>query len=284
LLISVIVSTYNRPAALHCVLRALSKQSDSGFEIIVADDGSGIETADVVGEWQRSGKKDVRHVWHEDQGFRLAEIRNRAVAESSGGYLIFLDGDCIPPRDFVARHRRLAEPDWMVCGHRLMLAESVTRRIQQEKLPVEDWKLNRWVRERRAGSIDRFAPFARLPGNAWRRFLVRHRTSKVRGCNMAVWRADFLRVDGFDADFVGWGHEDNDLATRLLMIGVCVKDGRWATGVFHLWHAQASRSDEMKHWDRIAKAIESGRTMAIRGLSTLDADLKGRERGQLAAT
>jgi len=272
LLISVIVSTYNRPGTLHGVLRAFSKQSDGDFEIVVADDGSGPQTAEVVREWQGRGKNNIVHVWHSDQGFRLAEIRNRAVAASSGDYLIFLDGDCIPPKDFVAQHRWLAEPNWMVCGHRLMLGKILTRTIQQERLPIEDWTLNRWLREWRGGSINRLAPFLRLPGSAWRRLTVRRRTHKVRGCNMAAWRSDVLGIDGFDAELVGWGHEDNDLATRLQIAGVKLKDGRWATGVFHLWHAHASRSDEMWHWDRIAHAIETGRSVAVRGLSKLDTD------------
>jgi glycosyltransferase involved in cell wall biosynthesis len=47
-LISVVVSTYNWPEALDLSLKSLSAQTDSNFEIIVADDGSGCETARVV--------------------------------------------------------------------------------------------------------------------------------------------------------------------------------------------------------------------------------------------
>ena len=97
-LISVIVSTYNRPDALYAVLRALSKQSDKDFEIIVADDGSDPETADVVHEWQRNWTGRIVHVWHADKGFRLAEIRNRAITWSSGDYLIFRNcPGCLAP-------------------------------------------------------------------------------------------------------------------------------------------------------------------------------------------
>jgi glycosyltransferase involved in cell wall biosynthesis len=269
LLISVIVSTFDRPDALDAVLRGLSKQSDGHFEIVIADDGSGPETADVVAAWRRLWSSRISHVWHPNKGFRLAEIRNRAVAACAGDYLIFLDGDCIPRKDFVAAHRRLADPGWMVCGHRLMLDEVLTRTAMQDRLPIEDWTLGHWTGALRRGSINRLSPFMRLPDGAWRRFLIRRRTKKVRGCNMAVWRSDLIGVDGFDAALVGWGHEDNDLATRLCMTGVGLKDGRWATGVLHLWHKPADRSSEMRHWDHIGAAIAEGRAVATRGLSTL---------------
>lgn len=209
------------------------------------------------------------HAWQPDAGFRLAEVRNRAVAITSGDYLVFLDGDCIPRSDFVAEHRRLAEPGWMVCGHRLMLSEALTQNVVGEHLPVEDWTFSKWTGELCRGSIDRLTPLLRLSGTAWRRYLIRTRTRKVRGCNMAVWRSDFLEVDGFDATFVGWGHEDYDLAARMQMIGVSLKDGRFATGVLHLWHPPADRTRETAHWERISATVAAKRMLAHCGLSGL---------------
>jgi len=267
--ISLIVSTYNHPRELWGVLRSLSNQTTGDFEVIVADDGSGPETADVVKEWQKRWSGPLIHVWHEDQGFRLAEIRNRAIAASGGEYVVFLDGDCIPARDFVSRHRRLAERGWMVCGHRLMLGEALTEAVLRERLPIEEWTLWQWLGRFRRGGIDRLQPLVHLPDGPWRRVTTRGRPNKVRGCNMAVWRADLLRIDGFDAEFVGWGHEDHDVAARLQLAGVELKDGRWATGVFHLWHETADRANEDMHWAWIAHVRATGRTMPRRGLSSL---------------
>ena len=72
----------------------------------------------------------------------------------------------------------------------------------------------------------------RLRQRAWR---------GARSCNLAIWRADLDRVDGFDADYSGWGKEDSDIIVRLLHAGVRRKDGVFATGVMHLWHAEAER-------------------------------------------
>lgn len=150
-----------------------------------------------------------------------------------------------------------------------MLSEMLTRRAIREHLPVEDWILREWAKELYRGSIDRLAPLLRLPGTGWRRRLIRKHTKEVRGCNMAVWRSDFVKVDGFDETFVGWGHEDFDLAIRLQMIGVSLKDGRFATGVLHLWHPPADRTHELEHWERISTTVATKRVLVHCGLSGL---------------
>ena len=81
----------------------------------------------------------------------------------------------------------------------------------------------------------------RLPLGPLRR-LRQRRWRGARSCNLAVWRADLDRVDGFDADYSGWGKEDSDIIVRLLHAGVRRKDGVFATGVLHLWHPEADRA------------------------------------------
>jgi len=132
-LISVIVTTYNREDALDAVLRGLSRQTDRDYEIIIADDGSKPPTAQAVQAWSERIGVALGRVWHEDRGFRAAEIRNRAIAASRGSYCIFLDGDCIPRPDFVATHRRLAEPGWFVTGNRLLLSHDLTATRSERK-------------------------------------------------------------------------------------------------------------------------------------------------------
>src|SRR5262245_659867 len=91
--LSVIVSTYNRPDALGACLRSLGRQTAKDFEVVVADDGSASQTRDLIDAWKPKLGVPLAHVWQEDRGFRLAEIRNRAAAASAGDYLVFLDGD-----------------------------------------------------------------------------------------------------------------------------------------------------------------------------------------------
>jgi glycosyltransferase involved in cell wall biosynthesis len=267
-LISVILTTYQREDALDAVLRALARQTDRAFEVIVADDGSGPPTRAVVERRAAEADISIKHVWQEDRGFRLAEIRNRAIRASSGIYCIILDGDCIPRPNFIAVHRRLAEPGWFVTGNRVLMSRELTEQVLAQASEAERYRLQEWIVLRRRRKINRLAPLLSLPLGPLRR--LRSRAWRgARACNLAVWRRDLDQVDGFDASYNGWGLEDSDLLIRLLRAGIRRKDGNFATGVLHLWHPENDRSllaDNQRRLDVIAAA---DRVRAIVGLSAL---------------
>lgn len=264
-LISVVVSTYERPDALNAVLRGLSRQRDRNFEVVVADDGSGAATAAVIDAWKDKLGAPLAHARHDHAGFRAAEIRNRAIVASKGRYCVFLDGDCIPRSDFVARHRALAEPGWFVAGNRVLLSEALTGEVLAQSLEPEQWSFASLVT--RPG-VNRVAPALHLPLGPLRKAQPQ-RWEGARTCNLAVARADLDRVDGFDASYNGWGLEDSDLAIRLIHAGVKRKDGRFATGVFHLWHRESDRAQLSANRSRLDDVMRGDRVRALRGLSTL---------------
>jgi glycosyltransferase involved in cell wall biosynthesis len=267
-LISVIITTYNREDALAAVLSALSRQADRGFEVVIADDGSRPATAALVERWRPRLGVPLGHVWQEDKGFRAAEIRNRAILACRGDYCVFLDGDCIARSDFIAIHRRLAEPRWFVTGNRVLLSPALTEAVLRDGLQPDAWTASEWIAQRRRGGVNRLAAVLRLPLGPVRK-LGPGQWRGARSCNLAVWRSDLDGVDGFDASFAGWGREDSDLLIRLLHAGVRRKDGRFATGVIHLWHPEADRAQLAANDDRLEAVLRSDRTRAERGLSAL---------------
>ena len=265
MLASLIVTTYNRPDALAAVLAGVLAQEDRGFEVLVADDGSGDDTRSVVERAAADAPVRIAHVWQEDRGFRAGAARNRAAAQADGEDLVFLDGDCVPRPDFIARHRRLAERGWMVAGNRILLSESFTGEVLAGGLPVHAWTLAQWRAARARGAINRTAPLRSLPLGPLRK-LGGRRWERVRTCNLGVWSADFRAVNGFDEDYEGWGFEDSDLAVRLLNLGVRRKYGAFATGVLHLWHRENDRAREGENWQRLQRRIAGGEKRARVGL------------------
>jgi len=268
-LISIIVTTYNREDALAAVLRSLSRQTDKRFEVVVADDGSRPATAHSVETWMSRLHVPLRHVWQEDRGFRAAEARNRAIRASAGGYCIFLDGDCIARPDFVAAHRGLAEAGYFVTGNRVLLSRPLSERVLADGLEAESWGFNHLLAQWWRGDVNRVAPLVGLPLGPLRK-LGGRRWLGARSCNVAGFRADLERVDGFDAAFTGWGREDSDLFVRLIRSGVRRKDGRFATGVLHLWHPDSERTQLPDNQAKLDLVVHSDRWRAVQGLSALD--------------
>jgi glycosyltransferase involved in cell wall biosynthesis len=245
-LVSVVITTYNRSDALLAVLRGLERQTDRNFEVIVADDGSRAEQQKAVQESAVAQSLRVIHVWHPDVGFTASRIRNRGVAASRGEYIVFLDGDCVPEVDFIARHRLLAQPGFFVNGSRVLLSPDLTNRVLSDGESISGRSVVYWVTQRIRGHASKLSGLVRLPDGALR-MKRRFSWKGIRSCNFGVWRTDFERVNGFDESFVGWGHEDADFVLRLHNSGVERKNGFCATEVFHLWHPEAARNQESKN-------------------------------------
>ena len=262
---AVVVPTYNRPDALAAVLEGYLLQDDRDFEVIVADDGSTAETRAVVESFQKRAPFPIRHVWQEDQGFRVAAIRNRGAAATDAPYIIFTDGDCIPPPYFVSAHKRLAERGAFLAGNRLLLSEGFTREVLEHNVPVQGWTRWDWLKARFSGRINRWIPLISLPDGAFRRSAPR-RWEGVKTCNISMWRDDFIKVNGVDESFSGWGLEDSDLVIRLERAGVRHKSARFAAPVFHLWHRENDRSKLAENQKRFDEMLKSDRVRAEQGI------------------
>lgn len=248
--ISLIVTTYNWPEALGLVLASAIRQTLQPHEIIIADDGSGPATADVVRQWRSKLKCRVEHVWQEDIGFRLARIRNLASAVASGDYLVSIDGDMILHPYFIEDHARCARRDCFIQGARPRLSQDFT----QQLLRTGDAR------------VSIFSPGMEHRAYALRNTLLSRWTSKIRptltavqGCNQSYWRDHAIQVNGYDERFTGWGPEDREFAARLLHIGLQRNYVRHRAIAFHLHHH--SRAPEYNPFDRLLIETQHARTV-----------------------
>jgi glycosyltransferase involved in cell wall biosynthesis len=265
-LVSVVITTYNRSDALLAVLEGLSRQTDRNFEVIVADDGSREEQQRLIFDSGVARSLRVTHVWHPDIGFTASRVRNRGVAAARGAYLVFMDGDCVPEVDFIARHKALASPGFFVNGSRVLLSPELTQRVVAGGEQISGRSGLYWLQQRLQGHASKLTHLLRLPDGAFR--VERGFSWKgIRSCNMGVWRTDFERVDGFDESFVGWGHEDADFVLRLHHSGVMRKNGFCATEVFHLWHKEANRDKESQNAQLVRERSKTGVTQPALGYS-----------------
>lgn len=258
--LSLIVSTYNNPVALDAILARLVKDpAGPPDEIIVADDGSGPATRDVVDKWVRQAPFPVKHVWHEDVGFRKTRILNAAIKQAEGDYIVFLDGDCLPEGRFIADHRALAERGTFVQGRRAFIAENKVPEILSGRASLKRLMLTGHV----SGLFKAIRwPLPIIKRNQAQRGLI--------GCNLAIWRDDLLAVNGFDEAYEGWGiGEDSDLCSRLYNLGRQRKFVYGRALVFHLNHPQLCKKHVEESMRRLEETIRSKKVRCEIGLEKL---------------
>ncbi len=264
--VSVVITTYNRSDALIAVLLALSRQSDRNFEVIVADDGSGEIHRHQLFESQVCKSLRVIHVWHPDIGFTASRVRNRGVKEASCSYVVLLDGDCVPERDFIYRQKSLAEPGFLMNGSRVLLSPMLTQQVVNGEVEVDGRSDFFWLQQRILGQSSKLSGLFRFP-DFGARIDRKFSWKGIRSCNMGIWKRDFEAVDGFDESFVGWGHEDADFVLRLHNAGIFRKNGFCSTEVFHLWHKESSRSQESHNAKLATERARTRITKAALGYS-----------------
>lgn len=268
--ISFIVLTYNRIDALLEVLKSLASQCDHTHEVIIADDGSSEECRDQLFARCPKFACSVLHLWHPDTGFTAAKARNMAGKAAQGQYFVFIDGDCVPSKNFVKQHEKLAELGCFVNGSRVLLSQEYTVLVLLLKIPL--YKLTHWdwIVAWFKGYSNKLFHFVLWP---WRLFRVKPGLEMrgIRSCNFGVSKNDYFRVNGFDESFNGWGHEDADLALRLSHLGLKRKNGFLATEVYHLWHLESPRIHASGNWMKVKSRMVSRQILADQGIDSHDA-------------
>lgn len=267
--ISFIVLTYNRSDALLAVLRSLAAQCDEGHEVLVADDGSRPDQVQLLFDRCPVFRCPARHVWHTDVGFTAARARNLGASQATGDYLVFLDGDCVPSKAFVAGHTRLAEKGCFVNGSRVLISQRLTERVANGAIDLPSRPVWFWLSARLKGDSNKLLHLLRWPRRLFRVKQDFH-WHGIRSCNFGVWRTDFVHVNGFDETFQGWGHEDADLVLRLSHLGIHRKNGFMGTEVFHLWHRENLRDQASINKTRVLERMKTDVILAGKGLRELD--------------
>jgi glycosyltransferase involved in cell wall biosynthesis len=245
--IGVIVSSYQRPDHLMRTLTSIELQQGVAgmFEVVISDDGSEDETAELVQAFSDRVDFPVTFVTHPHDGFQLARCRNEGAAASNARYVLFVDGDCILPPDHLAEHLKRREPGVVMGGDCIRLEREPSDEVTLETLRQGLFPATPPSEKRR---------MRRQSRKAWFYNLVRHPTKpKLIGNNIGIWWEDYQRLNGYDQNFVGWGCEDDDLRLRAHRTGLKVKSIlRW-TYTYHLWHpTEETQPDEWKNGLNVA--------------------------------
>ena len=233
--VALAVTTYERPDALAAVLDSVARQRVPPAEIVIADDGSGPATQEVIADFAGRSTAPVRVVSQPHAGFRLTRLRNLAIAATDADYIVFVDGDMVLHPEFVADHAHLARRGFYTQGVRVHADEALTARLLAEPASQPRFTAPGLGGLRRVYLLHSpaLASLARALANG----LI-----AIKGCNQGFWRDDLVRVNGFNEAIEGWGPEDKELAARLENSGVRRQTLLFGGIATHLHHAPASRA------------------------------------------
>ncbi|HET9864958.1 MAG TPA: glycosyltransferase [Steroidobacteraceae bacterium] len=256
---SLLITSRERPETLAAVLASVERQRVAPDEIIVADDGSGPATQAVIRDFLARSKVPARLVSQPHAGFRAARLRNLAIAAARHEYLVFIDGDMLLHAQFLADHLRCARRGWFTQGVRAHADAALSARLVRDPARYPS------VATRGLGGLRRAyllhaPPLARACRRVANAFVA------VKACNLAAWRDDLLRVNGFDEEFVGWGPEDKELCARLVHAGVRRQTLCFGGIACHLHHPPVSRATLPANLARLAATRATRRIRAAHGL------------------
>ena len=260
--VSLLVTTYNWPESLRLVLQSVREQSLKPDQVIIADDGSGPDTALVVREILKPSDCRWRHVWHEDKGVRQSRIKNLAVKYATSPYLIFIDHDVVLHSDFVKDHLSMARQGFFLQGKRVILPEYYTQNVLKNKSFKPPAIFLRKLGNRK--NTIRSLLLGKMFGRG-KKF-----ESSLRGCNLSMFKSDFIKVDGFDEAFDrSWGREDSDICYRLFHSGVRVRNLWFLALQYHLKHEVDPNWHRERLDQELKKNVHEKRTQALSGFSRL---------------
>lgn len=241
--VSVVISTYNSPEWLEKVLWGYECQVYRDFELVIADDGSGDATREIIDRFKGQSDLKVIHVWHEDRGFQKSEILNKAIQASTTDYLIFSDGDCIPRKDFVGVHVKNAAPGYFLSGGYFMLPIETSHAITREDIRTGDAFKVSWLKDN--GLAGTYKTLKLTSKGNMQRFLnfVTPTKATWNGHNSSGWKKDLLAVNGFNEQ-MQYGGQDRELGERLMNKGIKGKQIRYSAVCIHLEHKRGYKTIE----------------------------------------
>jgi glycosyltransferase involved in cell wall biosynthesis len=269
---SLIVSFFNGVAQLQMIIKALERQSDLAFEVLIADDGSNARSVSQVQEIIEDSPLKIKHLWHENDGFRKVIILNRAVLESSSDYLVFIDGDCIPHKEFMRGHYQSREEGCFLAGRRINLSEGLSRKLSTDKIGAGFLETSFKKDLLLDGLFGKTTHFEKgfYVGNKTLQTVLNRKHAGLLGCNFSVFKQDLVAINGFDERYLAPAiGEDSDIEYRLLLNGIKSKTVKNIAIVYHLYHKKLERENLNRSiFDEVIKKQQIVTPFGIKKIST----------------
>ena len=234
--ISVIVPIYNRLEHFRALFICLLRQNRQIDELIITDDGSSQQILDYIADLIPKASFKIKHIYQEDKGFRKTRALNNGVINSEGELLVFCDQDLIFGEEYIEyMEKNIKKGCFLLCRPISVNEEEKDIILKKIELSNKYEELLKPLPKDYLESVNRT-----LKTDRKRRILnllkLSKRGIKLVGMSYAVMKSDYLKVNGYDENYNGWGEEDDDFGNRLYVAGVKGKELKTPNMQIHLWH------------------------------------------------
>jgi GT2 family glycosyltransferase len=259
---SLIISYYQNIPNLRLILEGLNSQSNSNFEVIIAEDDANEETISFVQDMRTVYSYDIKHVFQsEDDGFRKNKMLNKAILVANHELILFIDGDCIPHKHFIKNYLKANANNAILSGRRVMLGEGISNKMRLSGA-LEDLNFSSLL----FSSTEKIKEGIYFP---W--FKLSFKKRGLLGCNWGVLKSNLLIVNGFDEDYTSPGvGEDVDIEWRLKAQGLKTISMKNKAIVYHLYHKRSYGEDKVaENYAKLGQKQKTDQIVCLNGLKKL---------------
>lgn len=242
--VSLVIAVYKDLEALGLIFNALLNQTYKNFEIVIAEDDDSQETKSFLSQSQYNNL-DIIHINQPDVGRTKAVAQNKAVCASTGEYLIFIDGDCIPYTNFIEGHVFFRAPKRVMSGRRVNLPKGLSAKLRQGSLSSNELEKHfffyavsnlMWKKGSHYEQGFYFNPNKLFYNSV---ITLKPRNTQILGCNFSCYKDDFVAINGFDESYgLSILGDDTDLNWRFEDYGAELRSCKNVANIFHLYHAR----------------------------------------------
>ncbi len=259
--LTIIISYYKAIDNLKLILKALNAQSVCGFEVIISEDDNNNATEKFVADNRDSFNFPLIHLKQDtDNGFRKNSMLNKSITMSNSDKLVFIDGDCIPHKNFAKEYIRNIDDDHFFIGRSLMLSEKASIILLKD----ESLKLLNLAKLTLLGSTNL------KDGIYFPYFPLIFKLRGIIGRNWGVAKKNLIAINGFDEDYILAGvGEDTDVEWRLKGLGLKRKSIKNKAIVYHIYHPRNySESDVQKNKRLLDQKQLDGNIRCLNGINS----------------
>ncbi|MDX1349895.1 MAG: glycosyltransferase [Putridiphycobacter sp.] len=259
---SLIISYYQNIPNLRLILEGLNRQSNSNFEVIIAEDDANEETISFVQEMRSVYPFVIKHVFQsEDDGFRKNKMLNKAILVANHELILFIDGDCIPHKHFIKNYLKANANNAILSGRRVMLGEDISSKMRLSGT-LENLNFSSLL----FSNTEKIKEGIYFP---W--FKLSFKKRGLLGCNWGVLKSNLLMVNGFDEDYTSPGvGEDVDIEWRLKAWGLKTISMKNKAIVYHLYHKRSYTEDKVaENYAKLAQKQNADQIVCLNGLKKL---------------